>query len=501
MNKRQRLDLLGILLAILFAIFYQLIWIFDPMRLGSNNIYWTDLIDYLIYFFIFIPIIWMVSSLSDLIFLWRRRAQINQITILRAISICIKLLIIFTSIISIFFIIKPPIQLYYFGILIFSVWFFVLINTFIERLILFAKLSWKALSSIFFLCCLVAIIFWPTSSIVTYPGLTINMNKYVTVEEGYDGGNIIGVLVFERLAFPIDYLFAQFFPHYDFRPLASGDEMTAFNRNSLLSKPSLIISSGYTLTEFTISENIELPLEHELHIYRLLLLHANSVAVNIALREANLADHVTSQGVLVIDVLNNFRTETSIQVGDVIKSLNNQQVGSVQEFFHLLEYVQPDEQVELHIIRDNVTFHTTVKALPHPEQPSKAILDIQVIDNLTMDIPYLIHFHSFAIHEGGGSHGAILTFALVNQLTPEDMTYGNRVAGTGTINIDGFIGEIGGIKQKAYSVERAGADVFFVPHTQYEAAQEGATDLNIVPVQHINDILSWLKNNPKNRAK
>lgn len=47
-----------------------------------------------------------------------------------------------------------------------------------------------------------------------------------------------------------------------------------------------------------------------------------------------------------------------------------------------------------------------------------------------------------------------------NQLIREDLTKGYRIAGTGTINIDGEVAPIGGISQKVIAAHKAGADIF-----------------------------------------
>jgi PDZ domain-containing protein len=91
----------------------------------------------------------------------------------------------------------------------------------------------------------------------------------------------------------------------------------------------------------------------------------------------------------------------------------------------------------------------------------------------------------------------MLTLALIDQMTPGGVTYGNHAAGTGTIDSQGQVGAIGGIRQKAFSIERAGFDVFFVPAEQENEARQGSAHLNIVPVKTIDDILVWLKENPK----
>ncbi|MNR44996.1 hypothetical protein D3C85_1638050 [compost metagenome] len=51
--------------------------------------------------------------------------------------------------------------------------------------------------------------------------------------------------------------------------------------------------------------------------------------------------------------------------------------------------------------------------------------------------------------------------------------------------------------QKAYTVSRTNADVFFVPVANEADARKGAGDLRIVPVRTLDDMLNWLKENPE----
>jgi PDZ domain-containing protein len=122
---------------------------------------------------------------------------------------------------------------------------------------------------------------------------------------------------------------------------------------------------------------------------------------------------------------------------------------------------------------------------------------VQIVDAVELDLPLEVKFKSHLFHKGGPSHGAMLALTLMNQLIPGGVTRGNHVAGTGTIDIYGNIGSIGGIAQKALLIERAGADVFFVPAAQLEEARKDTKDLNIVPVNTIDDMLQWLQNHPK----
>jgi Lon-like protease len=63
----------------------------------------------------------------------------------------------------------------------------------------------------------------------------------------------------------------------------------------------------------------------------------------------------------------------------------------------------------------------------------------------------------------GPSAGLAMTLAILDDLTPGNLTGGKRVAVTGTISPDGRVGEIGAIDQKAVTARRAGAKLFLVP--------------------------------------
>ncbi len=64
---------------------------------------------------------------------------------------------------------------------------------------------------------------------------------------------------------------------------------------------------------------------------------------------------------------------------------------------------------------------------------------------------------------GGPSAGMMFALGIIDKLTPGELNGGQRVAGTGTIDPDGDVGEIGGIQQKMYGAARAGATWFLAP--------------------------------------
>ncbi len=79
-------------------------------------------------------------------------------------------------------------------------------------------------------------------------------------------------------------------------------------------------------------------------------------------------------------------------------------------------------------------------------------------------------FHIKETNVGGPSGGLLQTLALYNALVPEDITKGRKIAGTGTIELDGTVGPIGGIQQKIYTAFDDNIEIFLCPAENYDEA-------------------------------
>lgn len=101
---------------------------------------------------------------------------------------------------------------------------------------------------------------------------------------------------------------------------------------------------------------------------------------------------------------------------------------------------------------------------------------------------------------GGPSAGLMFTMEIYNQLTPGDLTGGHRIAGTGTINAEGTVGAIGGVKHKIVAADRERAEVFFVPVKNYDEAKAKAdeigTSMKLVPVSTLGEALDYMEKLP-----
>lgn len=142
-----------------------------------------------------------------------------------------------------------------------------------------------------------------------------------------------------------------------------------------------------------------------------------------------------------------------------------------------------------------VTFD--IVSAENPSDPGTPYLGVSVGLFFTPDFEI-----DFTLQDvGGPSAGLIFATGIVDKLTPEDLTAGGHVAGTGTIDPDGKVGPVGGIRQKLAGARDAGAELFLMPERHCaEAAGHVPDGLQVVPVttlaQAIDAIRSWTSGEP-----
>jgi PDZ domain-containing protein len=107
-----------------------------------------------------------------------------------------------------------------------------------------------------------------------------------------------------------------------------------------------------------------------------------------------------------------------------------------------------------------------------PDDPNRTIIGFNARDTRTVKLPFEIGIDTDEI--GGPSAGLAFTVALIDELSPGDLSPPGGVALTGTIAEDGSVGPIGALVQKAIAVKRSGARHFIVPAGQDPADVEEA---------------------------
>lgn len=122
----------------------------------------------------------------------------------------------------------------------------------------------------------------------------------------------------------------------------------------------------------------------------------------------------------------------------------------------------------------------------------KSAARVGITTTLTHVFPFEVDIKLADI--GGPSAGLMFGLGIVDKLTPTDLTGGKFVAGTGTIDDAGKVGEIGGIQMKTLAARKKGARFFLTPAGNCATAAKNKPEgLTLVKTSSMDDALSSLK--------
>jgi Lon-like protease len=223
-----------------------------------------------------------------------------------------------------------------------------------------------------------------------------------------------------------------------------------------------------------------------------IMMESRDIAKIVALREVGYDVDIISDGVEIIGLLEEAPAEGLLEEGDRIISVDGNAVFLATEVPPMVQDRRIGEEVSLEIIRNDQVVELSIKTGANPEDLYVPYLGI-VIKSLPWEpiLPIDIDIDTGRI--GGPSAGLMLTLEIMNQYLPEDLAAGKKIAGTGTIDLNGNVGRIGGTEQKVIAAERIGADYFLVPERNYYQARNVARSVEVVKVTNIEDVLDFLK--------
>jgi len=203
-----------------------------------------------------------------------------------------------------------------------------------------------------------------------------------------------------------------------------------------------------------------------------------------------------SDGVVIDAISPGSPAAALLEIGDIITHLNGQNVKSINDLQVLLRAQNDGAILSLGIIRDGRSLLVKVPALAPAEPGGSVRIGIIVHTDITgFDFPFPVEIKPEKI-VGGPSAGLMFTLAVYDLLTPADLTRGWAVAGTGTIDLNGNVGPIGGVQQKVVAAERAGAKYFLAPAENYQDALTAAKNIKVIRVTTVQEAIAFLDGLP-----
>lgn len=209
-----------------------------------------------------------------------------------------------------------------------------------------------------------------------------------------------------------------------------------------------------------------------------IMLTSQANALQAAYRAARIPYRIESAGVSVLRTVPGYPAHGILEPGDVIVRAEDQPVTNGSGLSKLFEGKKAGDSVLIEYRRGTAVMEAafTLRALPAAEGDPAGRLGIGLATADLQRVQPEEPSRRVSIEAGeigGPSAGFMFALEIYGQLLPEDVTKGYTIAGTGTIEPDGRIGVIGGIRHKVAAADREGADLFFAPKDYRPAEGEG----------------------------
>ena len=190
-----------------------------------------------------------------------------------------------------------------------------------------------------------------------------------------------------------------------------------------------------------------------------LMVDSKRKAVAVAL-EALGYETITSDGVVVAEVIEGSAADGFLEIGDTITAVDDRPMPSALDLIDFLAGNAPGVELTFDVEHaDASSERVTVVMGARDDEENVAFLGIYPLDRVAIVevFPFEVEIDSGSV--GGPSAGLAFTLGVIDAATEGDLTGGERVAVTGTIEFDGQVGAVGGVPQKAAAVRAAIAEI------------------------------------------
>lgn len=260
--------------------------------------------------------------------------------------------------------------------------------------------------------------------------------------------------------------------------------------------PSILLS--YIIKDWDLLKESEVTIDDEsvdelLKLEKLYMTSSIDNATILAYQKAGKKIEIKKNINNVIYIDDNAKTD--IEIYDQIISIDGKEINEIKD---LQDYIKTKNE------NDTVYF----KVKNNNKEKTRKAQVVKIGDELKVGIAFLTTYDydtdpkievKTKSSESGSSGGLMLSLAIYNAITKEDITKGKTIVGTGTIDINGNVGKIDGVKYKILGANKNKADLFICPKENYEEAikvkEEHNLDLKIVSVSTFDEAINYLENN------
>lgn len=208
---------------------------------------------------------------------------------------------------------------------------------------------------------------------------------------------------------------------------------------------------------------------------------------------------IEPQGVLldpvVMTVSHNSEVGKLFKPGDELISINGEDLIGGDDVTYILSTYKEGDPIKVKLRRDGQlqTVSFIAKERDCFGQLTAGVVAETMIDIQNVDEEKIIDIAGMDFK--GNSGGLMLSLGLAQQMMPEeDLTNGLKIAGTGSVNVIGVVGEIGSLDMKIRTAIARHADVFLYPASQADEVNSKYSDqIKLIAVESLEQAIAELK--------
>ena len=296
--------------------------------------------------------------------------------------------------------------------------------------------------------------------VVEIPGGFISLNERVEVDGGYSSEGEMGMAYVSMLKGNIPFVLLSF----------------------LSDKWDLVPKSDIKYDNETMAELNERE--------KILMNEAVDNAIINAYKYANMPYTITSKK-LYVTYLNS--SDTELELLDVVKSIEGIPIDDLNSIRDILASYNVGDSVNILVERDGKELN--VKSVIQ-EMDGTKVIGISFNYDYELETTPEVNI-KIRDNESGPSGGLMMSLAVYDSLIAEDLTKGKKIIGTGTIDVDGNVGEIGGVKYKLIGAVNNDAEVFICPEENLEEAlaikNEYGYNIDVIGVATFSEAIEELR--------
>lgn len=224
---------------------------------------------------------------------------------------------------------------------------------------------------------------------------------------------------------------------------------------------------------------------------KLLLKESNKIAELVAYKHSNISYELENNKIYVTYI--DEKAKTNLKTGDQIIEVDGNKIPDKSYIFSYIASKNIGDKITFKVINDKKEETKESTLIDVNNEPKVGVL---ITENFDIKSDRKVDFN-FASSESGPSGGLISALTIYSYLNKIDLTSGKKIAGTGTIDINGKVGEISGVKYKLIGAVNNKADIFLVPKgDNYKEAKkikkERGYKIDLIPVETFEEALNYL---------